>query len=111
VDGVIIKSESWSKINEDIHKVVSTCDTSQLYQYKQRKEPLHQRDVPTTRWMEIGRDQFTLNGSHYLIVVDYTSNFPEIAKLRGTTSKHVSDALKSIMTRFGIPKIVLSDNG
>jgi len=29
---------------------------------------------------------------------------------RGTTSKQVIDALKSIMARFGIPKIVFSDN-
>ena len=29
----------WHKMNEDIHKMVSNCDTFQLYQYKQRKEP------------------------------------------------------------------------
>jgi len=35
----------------------------------------------------------------------------EIAKkLRGTTSKHVTDAFKSIMAIFGIPKIVFPDN-
>jgi len=45
-----------------------------------------------------------------LIIVDYTSNFPEIVKLCGITSKHLIDALKSIMARFGIPKIIFSDN-
>jgi len=60
--------------------------------------------------MKIGTYLFMLNGADYLIVVDYISNFPEIVKLRGTTSKHVIDALKSIMARFGIPKIVFSDN-
>jgi len=82
----------WPKMN---------CDTRQLYQYKRRKEPLHEHGVLATPWMKIWTD---------LIVVDYTSNFPEIVKLRGTTSKHVIDALKSIMARFGIPKIVFSDN-
>jgi len=56
--------------------------------------------------MKIRTDLFTLNGSDNLIVVDYTSHFPEIVKLRGTTSKHVIGALKSIMARFGTPKIV-----
>ena len=60
--------------------------------------------------MKIGTYLFTLNGADYLIVVDYTSNFPEIVKLCGITSKHVIDALKSIMARFGLPKIVFSDN-
>jgi len=60
--------------------------------------------------MKIGTDLFALNGADDLIVVDNTANFPEIVKLRGTTSKHVIDALKSIMAKFGIPKIVFSDN-
>ena len=59
--------------------------------------------------MKIGTDLFTLSGSDYLIVVDYTSNFPDIVTL-GTTSKHVIDGLKSTMARFGISKIVFSDN-
>ena len=97
-------------MNEDIHKMVSNCDTCQLYQYKQLKELLHQHVIPATPWMKIGPNLFTLNGADYLIVVDYTSNFPEIVKLLGTTPKHVIDAPKSIMARFGISKIVFSDN-
>jgi len=81
-----------------------------LYQYKQRKEPLHQYDIPATPWIKIVTDIFTLNGADYLIVVEYTSNFPEIVKLRGTTSKDRLGALESIMARFGTPKIVFSDN-
>ena len=60
--------------------------------------------------MKLGTDLFTLNGYDYVIVVDYTSNSPEIVKLHGTTSNHVIDTLKSIMARFGIPKLVFSDN-
>ena len=63
----------WPKISVDIHKMVSNCDTCQLCQYKQRKEPLRQHDVAGTPWVKIGTDLFTLNGADYLIVVDYTS--------------------------------------
>ena len=59
------------------------------------------RSIPI-QWMKIGTALITLSRSDYLIV--------EIVKLRGTTLKHVIDALKSIMARFGIPKIVFSDN-
>jgi len=59
------------------------------------------RSIPI-QWMKIGTALITLSRSDYLIV--------EIVKLRGTTLKHVIDALKSIMARFGIPKIILSDN-
>jgi len=97
-------------MNEDIHKMVNNSDTCQPYQYKQQKEPLRQHNVPATPWMKIGTYLFTLNGADYLIVVGYASNFSNIVKLRGTTSKHVIDAFKSIMARFGIPKIIFSDN-
>ena len=105
------RSLYWPNMNDDIHRVVSNCDTCQQYQYKQQKEPLKQHKVPATPPTKIGTDLFTLNGADYLVVVDYTSNFLEIVKLRGTTSKHVIDSLKSIMSRYGIPKIVFSDNG
>jgi len=100
----------WPKINKDTYKMVSNCDTCELYQYKQQNERCHQHDVLATPWVEIGTYLFTLNGADYLIVVDYTSDFPEIVTLRGTISKQVIAALKLIMARFGILKIVLSDN-
>ena len=75
------------------------------------KEPLIQHSIPITQWTKVGTDIFTLKGADYLVVVDYTSNFPEIIKLRGTTSTHVIEALKSTMARYGIPRMVFSDNG
>jgi len=82
----------WPRMNEDIHKMVNNCLICQLYQYNQRNDPIHQHDVPATPWMKIGTDLFILNGTDYLTVVDYTSNFPEIVSLRGTTPKHVIDS-------------------
>ena len=69
------RSLYWPNMNDDIHRVVSNCDTCQQYQYKQQKEPLKQHKVPTTPWTKIGTDLFTLNGADYLVVVDSTSNF------------------------------------
>jgi len=52
-----------------------------------------------------------LNGATYLLVVDYYSRFPEVVQLRSTTSQSVINALKAIFARYGIPEILLSDNG
>ena len=59
----------------------------------------------------IGTDLFELSGEHYLLVVDYFSRYPEIAKLASTTSAAVITSLKSIFARHGIPEVVHSDNG
>lgn len=40
-----------------------------------------------------------------------TSKFPEIMKLKDTTSSSVIVAMKSLFARHGIPDAVISDNG
>jgi len=92
----------WPNMNDDIQAMVSSCVICQRCQYKQQKESLIQHNIPITPWTKVGTDIFTLKGADYLVVVDYTSNFPEIIKLRGTTSMHVIEALKSTMARYGI---------
>lgn len=50
-------------------------------------------------------------GKHYLKVVDYYSKYFEINKLTDTTSATVVHHTKKIFARYGIPKLVFSENG
>jgi len=62
----------------------------------------------------VGTDLFELKGSHYLLIVDYFSRYPEITKLVSTTSATVITALKAgppCGQSPGIPETVRSDNG
>ena len=54
---------------------------------------------------------FEWKKTDYLLVVDYYSQFIEIAKLTSTTAVGVISHLKSIFARHGIPEVVVSDNG
>ena len=56
-------------------------------------------------------DLFYWKGEHYLVVVDYFSRYPEVIKLKSTTSSMVIEALKAIFSRHGIPETFVSDNG
>ena len=60
---------------------------------------------------KIGSDLFDLEGVTYLLVVDYFSRYPEVIRLNTTTSQAIISALKSIFSRYGIPEILISDNG
>ena len=67
-------------------------------------------EIPEKPWRKIGADLFTLFGKNFLVVVDYTSNYPEVAKLDLSSTNTISH-MKSIMARHGLPSVVVSDNG
>ncbi|KAL7852894.1 hypothetical protein SRHO_G00186790 [Serrasalmus rhombeus] len=101
----------WPGINEDIENMVGKCETCNKYQRKQAREPMMIPDLPIAPWEKVGTDLFHCNGKDYLLVIDYYSNFPEIALLSSTTASTVIMHVKSIFARYGIPKTVVSDNG
>ena len=101
----------WPNINADITNMVSNCSAClENHQYHQ-KEPLIAHEVPTAPWHKVGMDLFSFKGRDYLLVVDYFNNYPEVCLLNDTHSGSVIMKLKSIFSRFGIPKVVISDNG
>ena len=70
-----------------------------------------QHHIPSKPWLKLGADLFNLNGREYLLVIDYYSNYPEVALLEEISSKAVINKLKSIFSRHGIPSKLITDNG
>ena len=78
----------------------------------QRREPLIPTALPELPWQRIGTDLFEFQGYYsYLLVVDYYSRFIEITRLECTTSEEIILQTKKIFARYGIPEVVVSDNG
>ena len=69
------------------------------------------QEVPIIPWTKLGSDLFLLNGNNYLLIVDYTSRFPIVKKLKFQTGKAVADMYRSIMSEYGWLDTVVSDNG
>ena len=68
-------------------------------------------ELASRRWEWIGTDLFTWNRKHYLVTVDYYSNFWEVDELESTTSETVIETLKAHFARYGSPTQVVSNNG
>jgi len=100
----------WPGLSKQISDLVKCCPEC-AKEFTPNKEPLIPTALPEYPWQKVGSDLFTLQGVQYLVVVDYFSRYPEVVKLPTTTSQSVIKALKSMFARFGIPEIVVSDNG
>ena len=59
----------------------------------------------------MGTDLFEWEKRNYLLVIDYYSQYIEIALLKRTTATEVIAHMKSIFARHGIPELIVSDNG
>ncbi|XP_013415834.1 uncharacterized protein K02A2.6-like [Lingula anatina] len=101
----------WPQISNDIRNVVATCNVCQENQPRQQKEPMHSQPIPKELFEIVSSDLFSIQGEHYLLLVDHFSKYWEITQLSDTTSEAVINELKQQFARHGIPKLFISDNG
>ncbi len=89
--------------------MVQRCDKCRAC--SNAKEPLVPHETPSRLWQKVGTDLFEWEGKHYLITVCYFSNFWETDRLYDLSSKLVIKKLKGQFARYGIPSVIVSDNG
>jgi hypothetical protein len=70
--------------------------------------PSETADYP---WQKVAMDLADIEGTQYLVMVDYFSKYPEFFKMSATTSSAIIEKCKATFARFGIPSVVRSDNG
>ncbi len=109
----------WPKMSLDVKNYIQCCQTCQMQKPENRKRPgkLQQTTV-TQSWQMLGVDlmgPFPRSSSgnvHLLVFVDYYSRWVELFPLRRATAETVSQVLhKEILTRWGVPDYILSDQG
>ena len=104
------ESVSWPGVSNQIEQLIKQCPEC-IKASRMQREPLKVTQLPDYPWHTAGSDLFELNGEQYLIVVDYYSRYPEVVKLKSTTSSAVILALKAVFSRHGLPEILRTDNG
>ena len=70
-----------------------------------------QHEVVARPWSKIGADLCELNNRSLLVICDYYSNYIEVARLSSVTSRSIIKEMKAVFARYGIPDIVVTDNG
>ena len=102
----------WPGIDKDIEAIVQSCEGCQQVQKAPALAPLHPWEWPVTPWERIHID---FAGPYlnymYLVVVDAHSKWPEIFKMKSTTSSDTISILRTLFARAGVPMQLVSDNG
>ena len=101
----------WPRMSSDIKQMADACEICQQMKPKNIQEPLKQHVDGNEPWQKVGLYIFQIAGKHYLVTVDYYSNFIEVDLLTTLTSANRIHLLKKQFSRYGISRMIVSDGG
>lgn len=101
----------WPGIRKRVEERCLSCHVCLSKEGEGRKEPLLPMLIPETPFEVVGIDPFELKGVSYLAIVDYYSKWPLVRKLNRVTSDSLISVLQEVFAEYGIPKVIVSDNG
>ena len=110
----------WPGMTVDIYNYCRSCDVCQRFGSKGRlkKAELVKMPVISVPFEKVAVDivgpikpRSSAGCSYVLTLVDYATSFPEAVPLKNITSIDVAEALVTIFSRVGIPKVIVSDRG
>ena len=101
----------WPKLDSAIEILISSCLVCKAVQPEPPKAPLHPWSYSTRPWECIHIDYMEKKGCYYLIVVDSYSKWLEVYSMNSMTAGKTIDRLRSLFARYGLPDILVSDNG
>ena len=101
----------WLNMADDISKATAECPIYEQDSLAQAKQNLLVHEIPKEPWGKVGMDLFYCKGKDYLVVVDYLTDFFEVAELPNTLASAVVNTTKQQFARHGVPMIVHMDGG
>ena len=92
---------------------LKNCIACQATTSTNKPAPLQMSELPPAPWTELSADFFgpLPTGEHLLLVIDDYSRFPIVETLSSTSARCTIPVLDRIVSTFGIPKVIRTDNG
>ncbi|XP_055695953.1 uncharacterized protein K02A2.6-like [Lutzomyia longipalpis] len=102
----------WPGLDADVQHVVKTCQDCAIAAKSPIKSELYSWPLATRPWQRVHIDYAgPVNGSYYLLVIDALTKWPEIFRTTTTTSSYTISMLTETFARFGLPEVIVTDNG
>nr|CAI5835249.1 unnamed protein product [Callosobruchus analis] len=102
----------WPGISHDLEIVAKNCTDCNKIKNNPPKVLLHQWETPQQPFDRIHIDfAGPFRNQYYLILVDTYTRWPEIHIVKDISTKTTITTLRRIFATYGIPRILVSDNG
>ena len=102
----------WPGIDKDVETMVQGCEECQHSRPAPPSAPLHPWKWPGTPWSRLHLDfAGPFMGSQFLVVVDAHSKWIEVYQMASTASSTLIEKLRVLFAQFGIPQVIVTDNG
>ena len=104
----------WPGLNDQLEQLILNCQLCLKYSRLKNKGTPHTalgHEVPPVPWSKVATDIFHYELQPYLLIVDYTSRFSIVTKLKSMSMQHITKDFKSIFSEYGWPDTSVSDNG
>nr|GEV64271.1 reverse transcriptase domain-containing protein [Tanacetum cinerariifolium] len=107
----------WPSIYRDAYEMIKTCDICQRQGKISQRDEMPQNTIQVCEIFDIWGIDFigpfpSSKGNKYILVaVDYLSKWVETKALPTNDARVVVKFLKSLFSRFGIPRAIISDRG
>ena len=104
----------WPGLNDQLENLILNCQLCLKYSKSKNKSTPPTalgHEVPAVPWSKVATDIFHYESQLYLLVVDYTSRFPIVRRLKLMSAQCVTEHFKSIFSEYRWPDTLVSDNG
>lgn len=102
----------WKNIDKDIEAITKNCRTCSLFQKYPPAQKGHQWEATTEPFERVHVDfAGPFMGHNFLILVDAFTKWPEVHLMRNITAKETIEKCRNIFVTFGLPHVLVSDNG
>ena len=98
-------------MNSEIENMVKRFPTCLTFGTRQPSEPIINHQIPNQAQTKIAVDPFRLYEHYYLLIIDYYFKFIVIETLKKLQSSTVINKCKKVLSQFGTPKELVTDNG
>ena len=117
----IVKSKAYLRsimwfpnMDQKVEEAVRACHPCQVVTNVPIKEPLNMVPIPNEAWTNLRMDFYGPvhpTGEMIIVVEDEHSRYPDLEIIHSTSSATVTPVLETMLSRFGIPNVVRTDNG